>query len=223
MIKYKLTNADHTTYGGTQWGMGVSHEASGEGGLCGPGYIHYYDTPELAVLLNPIHGKFKDPVLWEVNVEGTQKHDCGLKSGATRVTTIRTLPLPQVTVEQRVKFGILAVLEVYRGPKFVAWAEGWLSGKDRSIESTLGLVKGFQEWGEWAEWGEREEIVGWVRRAAELATATHQLRAEEGVEWTDFASAEAAAWAARLAVEEGERQKQPLDLPSIVRRALGTN
>ena len=52
----KLTNENDQTYNKTQWGENITHKADGQGELCGTGWIHYYDSPLLAVLLNPIHG-----------------------------------------------------------------------------------------------------------------------------------------------------------------------
>ena len=49
---YKLTDGDGQTRGGTQWGPGVSHSGTGKGELCGPGWIHAYEHPLIAVLLN---------------------------------------------------------------------------------------------------------------------------------------------------------------------------
>ena len=63
MIGYKLTNENHETYNGTKWGPGVTHETDGHGELCGSGWLHYYDDPLLAVLLNPIHANFQPCVV----------------------------------------------------------------------------------------------------------------------------------------------------------------
>jgi hypothetical protein len=45
---YKLTNENFQTFGGCQWGENITHITSGEGDLCGPGWLHYYDNPLLA-------------------------------------------------------------------------------------------------------------------------------------------------------------------------------
>ena len=66
---YKLTDENGQTRGGTQWGPGVSHSGTGCGGLCSPGWIHAYEHPLVAVLLNPIHGKFRQPRMWEAEGE----------------------------------------------------------------------------------------------------------------------------------------------------------
>ena len=45
------------------------------------------------------------------------------------------LPLPSVTVEQRVKFAILCAQFVCKKKSFNRWAENWLSGKDRTADT----------------------------------------------------------------------------------------
>ena len=66
---YKLTDRDGYTRRGrdgeTLWEIGVERTASGEGELCGPGWIHAYTDPLLAVLLNPIHAEITEPRMFE--------------------------------------------------------------------------------------------------------------------------------------------------------------
>src|SRR5690348_8814111 len=131
-IKYKLTDQKFQTYGGCQWGEGVTHETDGKGSLCGPGWLHVYDSPELAVLLNPIHANFQNPVLWKCRVSGNTKNDRGLKRGYTKVTTLKQIDLPSFSLEQRIKFTIFCALSVCKNKDFAVWAKNWLSGEDRS-------------------------------------------------------------------------------------------
>lgn len=135
---YKLTTPDHKTRKGhpeeTQWGEGITHTASGEGDLCGPGWLHAYAHPLLAVLLNPIHASISDPVLWECDGD-VGKDDHGLKVGCTRLTTRFVVSLPQVSTGQRVRFAILCAKQVCDAPAFVVWADNRLDGKDRSEEA----------------------------------------------------------------------------------------
>ena len=142
MKLYKLTDAEGKTRVGmsneTQWGEGVSHvpEAPGEGDLCGPGWIHGYEHPLLAVLHNPIHGDYDldTALLWECTTTDEEPFREGqMKLGVRELTTVRTIPLPQVTLEQQIAYGIHCALCVYIDPGFVDWAEDWLAGRDRSI------------------------------------------------------------------------------------------
>ena len=135
MIKYKLTDQQMRTHNGFQWELGKPVETSGEGDLCGPGWLHYYDDPILAVLLNPIHANIANPRLFECSATGKHKLDRGLKGGCTQMTLNKELDLPTLTRLNQVAFGILCALEVYRDPAFVEWANAWISGNDRTKES----------------------------------------------------------------------------------------
>ena len=196
---YKLTDEKFQTYGGKQWGEGITHEASGKGGLCGPGWLHAYLSPELAVLLNPIHAKIGNPVLWEAEGE-IGLNDRDLKVGCTKMTTLRRISLPAATIEQRVKFGILCALAVYRDEAFGEWAWKWLSGEDRSRAAAEAAA----------------EAARAARAAAEAAWTARAARAAARAARAARAAARAAAEAAWTAAEA----KASLDLVAIAREAL---
>lgn len=121
MKLYKLTDSSYRTRRGMRWGDGVTNHAEpGEPALCSPTVLHAYASPLLAVLLAPIHVSFDDMRLWEA--EGEIAVSDGTKVGCKTLTTVREIPLPTVTTEQRVKFAILCALEVYDDPAFAAWA-----------------------------------------------------------------------------------------------------
>ena len=187
---YKLTRADRTTYGGCTWGEGVKHTASGEGPLCSAGWIHYYSSPLLAEFLDSIHGNYgKDALLWEVEASGRFLDDCGLKMGATELTTLRIVERHHVTTEQRVRFEILCVLEVYTEGSFVSWAYDWLSGKDRSGAAAREAAK--EAWGVVpAAWAAAEEAEA-VREAVREARAKAAEAAREAARATEWAAAAA--------------------------------
>ena len=128
---WKLTSESHETYGGCKWGVGVEHTAAGTGALCTSGWLHAYLSPELAVLLNPIHSNIEKPVLWRADGD-VGLADGQLKVGCTRLRTIGIVPLPKCATEQRVRFAILCALEVYFEPGFVKWATDWLDGSNRT-------------------------------------------------------------------------------------------
>ena len=132
---YKLTTRAGTTYCGFQWTPSKWVKTSGDGPLCSPAWTHWYDTPELAAFLNPIHADIADPILWRGETDGKFLEDHGLKYGATRGRILEQVPLPEITTEQRVEVGIVCALLVCHEPRFVAWAEAWLSGHDRSPEA----------------------------------------------------------------------------------------
>jgi len=134
-ILYKLTNRRGRTYGGCQWGEGVEHTASGEGELCGPGYLHAYTHPLMASLMNMAHGQYRCPLLWESR-GCVGKNDHGLKVGCTWLRTIKRLPMPQISTKQRVRFAILCALAAGGCKRsWRRWAKQWLSGEDRTAKS----------------------------------------------------------------------------------------
>ena len=90
-MQVKLTRANNTTKNNTQWGENVTHETNGNGNLCGPGWLHYYEDEYLAVFMDPVHGNFgKNGRMWEVKVEGNVLQHAD-KSGCTKLTTIREI------------------------------------------------------------------------------------------------------------------------------------
>jgi hypothetical protein len=138
MKLYKLTDRNNKTrageYNECQWGENITHSGTGVGALCGPGYIHAYTDPLLAVLFNPIHANIKHPVGWEC--EGNVAiNDRGIKVGCVTLTTVRVIELPIVTTSQRVAIGILCALGVYKDSIFVHWANAWLDGTDRTANA----------------------------------------------------------------------------------------
>jgi hypothetical protein len=184
---YKLTDGDGQTRGGTQWGPGVSHSGTGEGELCGPGWIHAYEHPLIAVLLNPIHADFKTPRLWEAEGE-VGLRDGQIKCGCKTLTTVREIPLPAITTEMRVRFAILCAKEVCACRSWNAWADRWLSGEDRSEAAAEDAAE--------AAWA--AQAASWAAYAAARAAAEAARAARAAA-----AAAAAAWWAAEAAREEG--------------------
>ena len=135
MRYYKLTDSRGRTRRNTQWGENVTHKASGKGEkLCTSGCIHVYDHPLKAALFNPIHAKFINPILWEVKVKDIVARDT-TKVGVRQCTTIRQVPFPTITTNQRVRVAILVALSLPHTKKFDTWAKGWLSGRDRTYDA----------------------------------------------------------------------------------------
>jgi hypothetical protein len=139
MLKYKLTTQDNLTFNDTKWGENVTRTASGIGELCGPGWLHYYHNPYLAILLNPVHADISNPKLWECEAEGEHKDDCGLKGGCTKLTMLKVIPLPKLSLVKRVEFAIRCAVATCKVEKFQEWANNWLDGVDRSERSAYAL------------------------------------------------------------------------------------
>jgi len=143
MPYYKLTDAKGQTHGGTQWGPGVRHEATGKGtGLCSDGWIHCYPDKYLAVLRNPCDAQFKNPQCWLFEPEGEsliESLKCGFQAG----TTVKRVPLPRFTTNQKVVFAILCAKASpdWQGKAaWNTWADKWLSGEDRTVSAAVAVA-----------------------------------------------------------------------------------
>jgi len=206
---YKLTNQNNTTYNNCLWGEDVTHETNGIGGLCGPGWLHAYQHPLIAVFLNPIHADINNPKLWECIGDGKYRYDNGLKCGFTKLTTIRELPLPEVTTEQRVAFGILCAKEVCKDTEWTVWADNWLSGTDRTSETA------------WAA-ADVADLVARTAQAASTAAwaaywaADYAVGAADAVVWAAVDAARAAA----LAADRADYKATDIDLVSLAQKAM---
>lgn len=121
MIGYKFTDHKMKTHGGFQWEIGRKATTTGEGELCGPGFLHYYADPLLAVLLAPLHVNFgPDRRLFRVEAGGVIKNDRGLKLGASELTLLEEIPVPVVAMKQRAAFAAKCAewaKEAARGPR----------------------------------------------------------------------------------------------------------
>jgi hypothetical protein len=95
MKLYKLTDKNQKTFGGMEWGEGVTHSLSAieNPQLCTPDVIHAYTNINLAFLLNPIHADYYKPLVWEAEGEIIVK-DFG-KVGVFSLTTKRMLTPPK--------------------------------------------------------------------------------------------------------------------------------
>ena len=195
---YKLTDQDMRTHNGFQWTLNKEETASGKGGLCGPGFLHAYTDPLLAILLNPIHADIKSPRLFK-GTGTVSKTDNGLKIGCTEMTLTEEMELPVINIVQRIAFGILCTKEVYKDKDWNTWADNWLSGKDRT-EAT-------------AEAAARAARAAWAARA----TAWEAAEAAEAAAW-EAARAARAAWAARATADVYADKK--VDLITLARKAM---
>jgi len=192
-IGYKLTDSNSRSYNNTQWGPGITHEVTGGRNLCGPGWLHYYSDPLLAVILNPIFGNFRPKTmqLWECEIGGTIKSDHGLKYGTRRLTTLKQIPIPYVSDKQRVRFAILCAMRIYSEPTWVAWARGWLDGTNRSMARARAAANAAL----------LDDVSGVAEKAAWAATDVSRAAARAPN------SARSAAWAVVGAAKTAKRGK----------------
>jgi len=140
MKYYKLTDQNMQTFLGFQWEIGKWVHTSGKGSLCTKGWLHCYTHPLLAILLNPIHANIKNPKLFRVSVKGKRETNKGLKLGFSYMKLVKEIPVPTITLTQKIAFGILCAKEVYKEEKWNQWANNWLSGKDRSKDASAAFA-----------------------------------------------------------------------------------
>lgn len=132
----KILKLDLTTYKNFHWEVGRPVKTNGEGDLCGPGWLHYYRHPLLAVLHNPLYGNFGGPyLLYSVTAGGKLRHDGWLKSGCTELTLIEPIAIPQITTEQMIRYAIGCARKVYSVPDWLVWANRWLQRSNRSPDA----------------------------------------------------------------------------------------
>lgn len=134
-ILYKLTDRDGYTrrgmYNECKWSENITHRASEAGAkLCTAQVIHAYRSPLLAIFMNNLHANIEYPLLWKCIGDIVAEY-C-TKAGVKKLTAVRQIPVPTVSIIQRVAFGILAAKEVQTNAEWHLWADAWLSGKDRS-------------------------------------------------------------------------------------------
>lgn len=160
---YKLTDQDMQTFNSTKWVLGEWKETSGRGAMCGPGWLHSYADPRIAVMGNLIHASFVNPRIFRGEAEGETITD-GFKHGDTRQRIVEELKLPIISREVSVRFAIYCAQDVLpKGviPKWDKWAEEWLSGKDKSAAAAAAAA--------WAAAWAEEAAAAWAAEAAAAA------------------------------------------------------
>jgi hypothetical protein len=165
MKLYKLTDENGCTQNNTQWGEGVTHKATGRGTtLCSDGFIHAYESPLVAAFMNPIHAGFHNPRLWEAEGEVVLRDDC-LKCGCKKLSTIKEIPLPEITLEQRVKIA-------RKCADWAAEAAEWAADLAATWDT---------KWA--AEWAADLAATWAAEQAADLAARAADLAAKWAAEW----------------------------------------
>ena len=130
MKLYKLTGKGGCTKNNTHWDIGVTHEVTGVPELCTRTVLHAYTSPLLAAFMWPAHLSCSPEQFFVC--EGEVVISDGTKVGCQKLTVIDTFELPELTNCQRIAFGILSALQVYKDKTYQQWASNWLTGKDRS-------------------------------------------------------------------------------------------
>lgn len=194
MKVYKLTTQDLKTHGNCQWQLGKWKKTSGKGDLCGAGWLHAYESPELAVLFNSIHANVINPKLFIAEAAGSGKDDMGMKMGFSRMRLVKEIELPCFTPTQRVAFALLISYPIYNSAEWKRWALRWLDGSDRSRKSAeRAVVRALAEAAEAAA-----RSAAWTAEASEEAARSALWEAEEA-EASEAAAACSATWSAARA------------------------
>jgi hypothetical protein len=189
------------TYNGYQWQLSQQRETSGQGELCGPGWLHVYSDPRVAVLLNPQHAAFSSPRLFRATAEGVYRSDYSLKAGVSRLTLVKELELPiYYSHVELVVFAILATRAIPGRkpvPEWEVWADSVLATGQLETEAARAARAA------WAA-AEAEAARAWAAAEAEAARAAAWAAARAA--WAAWAAAEAeAARAAAGAAAEAAR------------------
>ena len=112
MKVYKLTDKDD--FSGVRfgyrmkWGVGAvgfaNPKYAGIGDLCGSGWIHWYYSPAIAVILDPLHVEYGSSAhLWIAEPIGEIHHDSlqGEKGGSIGLRALERIALPTIDAKMR--------------------------------------------------------------------------------------------------------------------------
>jgi hypothetical protein len=200
---YKLTTEDWLTRKGyhneTKWGLNVTHKAKEKtGGLCSGQYIHAYTSPELAVLLNPVHANIDPFVLWECKGQFIVS-DKGLKVGCKSLTTLHIIKPPVYSINQRVIFSILCASRVYKDQAFLDWADKFINNVDRTKSAAWSAAESAADSA--ADSASCSAARSAARSAAEAAAESAADSAAWSAAWSAWSAARSAAWSAWSAAD----------------------
>lgn len=129
MIVYKLTDIDGYTrpgmYNEVHWHEGRTLKTSGDGYLCGPGWIHAYDHPLLAILHRHLHVSYHEVRLWECDATGDILKHMEIKLGTTCLTVIREIQFPKVPAHFH---GIYSILLTRKATGLLSFGGNFIQG-----------------------------------------------------------------------------------------------
>jgi len=207
---YKLTDDKGQTRGATQWAENITHRANkGKMILCTNTCIHVYAEPEMASFFNAIHGDFKNPQCWEGKVKGKTISD-GCKIGCKEFISIKKVPLPEISTEQRVAIAIKCALRVYAEPAFVKWGQSWLDGTDRSRDAAYAA---------YAAHAAADDDAYAADDDAYAAYAAHAYAAHAAA-YAAAAAADDDAYAAYAAAHAADAKDSNIDILAIIKEVL---
>ena len=169
-MNVKLTDEHGQTFGGMQWGPGVTHGPTmgGNRPLCTSAWLHLYEGLGLAILHNPLGAAFSAPRFWRVSRDTRIERREGLKAGSRRITTTEEVRVTLPSAEQLMTVAILLAFDHYDPSdddvQWGSWAVDWLSGENRSKAvaeetSEAANAAGAAAQAAWAAWAAVTETV----------------------------------------------------------------
>jgi hypothetical protein len=173
--------------------------------------LHGYISPEVAVLMNPIHGDISNPRILKVTSDAAWVTDGVKRWTQGGCTVLAKVQVPEISLERKIAFALCAAPH----PSIREFAIKWLSGEDRTYESAREATRVARN--VWETAGASRKA--WAAdRAARAAWAAAEARAR-GAAWSVAEAAEAAAEAAEEAAECTAKDRFEARLPQIWERA----
>jgi hypothetical protein len=219
---YKLTDEFGNTKNQTHWAEGTRHEIAKElrdstQPLCSKHYYHAYENPLVAVFMNPSHANFRNPILWRAT-GWVSKRNGQLKCGCFTLRTLQQIPLPVLTINQRVRVAIQCALKEPQTESFKSWAKNWLSGVDRTFKTVTATQAAIYaaHAAVYAAANATQAAVYAAHAAVYATQAAAQADANAAVVYAAADAVDAAVDAAAYAVVYAA----PLNLIAIIKRAI---
>jgi len=207
MTRYLLTNADHSTWRGSQIGTGRSiFRSNAENNVINKNADELGDSPLVAIMLNPWHAQIDQQKMLEIEFSQIDV----VKNDPRVNMLVRETELPSVTTDQKIVFGLMVIQEVYQNTVFNKWADGWISGSDRSAESA---GKMFAHLGQVAR-----DTSGITEALKEMGVRQEELQSLEADDKDFCARASEAIFAAQMYMDRCENW--PLLVARSVSRAV---
>jgi hypothetical protein len=143
VLVYKFTDVKMRTRGGFQWKLGKARRAPGKSEwLCNEAWLHAYPDKLTASFMWPAHVSDLYVRFFEAEADGEILQDTdGNKLGCTRLTLLRELKPPAISLDVRRRLAIKCAKTstssfLSWNSNWQRWADGWLAG-ERSIETAL--------------------------------------------------------------------------------------
>ena len=221
MKYYKLLSKEMTSHNNTEWKLNETITVEKEGvEMCTDQVLHCYNHLLLAVVFNPIHANIQNPLLFEISVDKIVNTD-GLKFASKSQTLVKEISLPEISLEQRIEFAIRVAKTVYKEEKWNEWADKWLSGEDRSEESTTTAANAAYTASNDASAASAASSASSASAAYTAARAANAANAADAAAlaaYTANAVALAAYYAADAAADKNEFNRKMIDIiESIVK------